>query len=87
MSPDPELVTPTAESLSTDFARVRRNALIVAVVGAVLGGVLPGLLGVIAVHRAPTQPDSARTLTTVAWVLIAVAWLMQGGLLAFSLLT
>lgn len=87
MSPDADQATPTAESPLPDPATVRRNALIVAVVGVVLGGVIPGLLGVVAVVRAPTRPDSARTLTTVAWVLIVVSWLMIGGPLALMFLT
>lgn len=73
----------TAPAADADVARIKRSALIVTIVSLVLGGLIATILGVVAISKAESDPESARSFTAGAWMVLVLGWVLVLGLTAF----
>ncbi|MDO5662559.1 MAG: hypothetical protein Q4G40_07690 [Brachybacterium sp.] len=60
---------------------LKRNALILTIVGFLCGGVIPGVLGLVSFLQADTNPDLSRKIikwTVIIWVALIVIGIIIG---------
>lgn len=80
-------MTPPTLQAVPDRQKLQTHAILLIVFGALCGSMIPSIFGIIALVQLDTNPDSARTMNKVGWIILWVCiGLIVLAILAYVLL-